>query len=114
MSFANATVATNESFKLNDSLQTRVEWHQLVIFGKLLKVAEYLKKGSQIYIEGKLRSNQWKDNEGHPRQSFNIVVSHIQLLGQSKSTAESNNNTAEHHVAQIRDMLQANSEAIPF
>ena len=56
-SFVTAALATNESYKQNDESQTRVEWHQLVLFGKLTKVAEYLKKGSQIYLEGKLRSN---------------------------------------------------------
>ena len=53
-SFVTATLATNESFKRNDEWKTRVEWHQLLLFGKLSKVAEYLKKGSQIYLEGKV------------------------------------------------------------
>ncbi|HAT1795735.1 TPA: single-stranded DNA-binding protein [Legionella pneumophila] len=113
-SFVTAALATNESFKQNDEWQTRVEWHQLVLFGKLTKVAEYLKKGSQIYLEGKLRSNQWTDNEGKARQALNVVVSYIQLLNPPKSADESNNKTAEHHMAQMREMLQTDSEEIPF
>ncbi|AGN13879.1 TPA: single-stranded DNA-binding protein [Legionella pneumophila] len=113
-SFVTATLATNESFKKNDEWQTRVEWHQLVLFGKLTKVAEYLKKGSQVYLEGKLRSNQWTDNEGKTHQTLSVVVNHIQLLSHFKSADESSNKTAEHHMVQMREMLQTDSEEIPF
>lgn len=113
-SFITATLATNELFKQNDEWKTKVEWHQLLLFGKLSKVAEYLKKGSQIYLEGKLRSNQWTDNEGKTSQTLSIVVNHIQLLSQPKSADESSNKTAEHHMAQMREMLQTDSEEMPF
>lgn len=113
-SFVTAALATNESFKHNDEWKTRVEWHQLVLFGKLTKVAEYLNKGAQVYLEGKLRSNQWTDNEGKARQALSIVVSHIQLLSTPKSADESSNKTAEQHMAQMREMLQPDSEEIPF
>ncbi|WP_019215229.1 single-stranded DNA-binding protein [Legionella tunisiensis] len=113
-SFVTVTLATNESFKQNDEWKTRVEWHQLVLFGKLTKVAKYLNKGAQIYLEGKLRSNQWTDNEGKARQALSIVVSHIQLLSTSKSTDESSSKTAEQHMAQMREILQPDSEEIPF
>ncbi|MFO3428827.1 single-stranded DNA-binding protein [Legionella pneumophila serogroup 10] len=112
-SFVRATLATNESFKQNDEWQTKVEWHQLVLFGNLTEVTEYLKKGSHVYLEGKLRSNQWTDNEGKARQALSIVVSHIQLLSPPKSTDESSK-TAELHMAQMREMLQPDSEEIPF
>lgn len=113
-SFVTATLATNELFKQNDEWKTKVEWHQLLLFGKLSKVAEYLKKGSQVYLEGKLRSNQWTDNEGKTSQTLSIVVNHIQLLSQPKSADESSNKTAEHHMAQMREMLQTDSEEMPF
>lgn len=113
-SFVTATLATNEAFKQNEEWKTRVEWHQLVMFGKLTKVAEYLQKGSQVYVEGKLRSNQWTDGDGNTRQSLSIVVNNIQLLGQSKSADENSSRTAESHMAQMREMLQQNSEDIPF
>ncbi|MFO9584318.1 single-stranded DNA-binding protein [Legionella pneumophila serogroup 1] len=113
-SFVTATLATNESFKRNDEWHTRVEWHQLVLFGKLTKVTEYLKKGSKIYLEGKLRSNQWTDNEGKTHQTLSIVVNHIQLLNSPKLADESSSNTAEHHMAQIREMLQPDSEEVLF
>jgi len=113
-SFVTATLATNESFKQNEEWKIRVEWHQLVMFGKLTKVAEYLQKGSQVYVEGKLRSNQWTDGDGNTRQSVSVVVSNIQLFGQSKPADETARKTAESHMAQMREMLQAESEDIPF
>ncbi|HHN3503383.1 TPA: single-stranded DNA-binding protein [Legionella pneumophila] len=113
-SFVTVTLATNESFKQNDEWKTRVEWHQLVMFGKLTKIVEYLQKGSQVYVEGKLRSNQWTDGDGNTRHSLSIVISNIQLLGQSKPADETANKTAESHMAQMRDMLQADSEDVPF
>ncbi|QBR84704.1 single-stranded DNA-binding protein [Legionella israelensis] len=113
-SFVTATLATNESFKQNDEWKTRVEWHQLVMFGKLTKIAEYLKKGSQVYVEGKLRSNQWTDSDGNTRQSLSIVVNNIQLLSHSKLADETSINTAENHMTQMREMLQENSEDAPF
>tara|TARA_B100000949_G_C14125507_1_gene384407 strand:- start:306 stop:728 length:423 start_codon:yes stop_codon:yes gene_type:complete len=113
-SFVTATLATNESFKQNDEWKTRVEWHQLVMFGKLTKITEYLKKGSQVYVEGKLRSNQWIDGDGNTRQSLSIVINNIQLLGHSKSADEISSKTAESHMAQMREMLQEESEDAPF
>ena len=114
-SFVTATLATNESFKQNDEWQTRVEWHQLVFFGKYTKVTEFLHKGSQVFIEGKLRSNSWTDKDGNNRTAISIVVSNVQLLGQSKTSGDQPvNNTAESHMAQMREMLQETTDDIPF
>ncbi|WP_133127673.1 single-stranded DNA-binding protein [Legionella nagasakiensis] len=113
--FVAATLATNESFKQNDEWKTRVEWHQLVFFGKYTKVAEFLHKGSQVFIEGKLRSNTWTDKDGNTRSAISIVVSNVQLLGQNKtSNDQAVNNTAESHMAQMREMLNETTEEIPF
>ena len=112
-SFVTATLATNESFKQNDEWKTRVEWHQLVMFGKLTKIVEYLQKGSQVYVEGKLRSNQWTGGDGNTRHSLSIVVNNIQLLGQSKPADETASKTAESHMAEMREILQTESEDIP-
>lgn len=114
-SFVTATLATNESFKQGDVWKTRVEWHHLIFFGNLTKVTEFLHKGSQTFIEGRLRANTWTDKEGHNRQSISIVVSNIQLLGQVKANEDkSETNTAEMHIAQMREMLQQESEDLPF
>lgn len=113
--FVTASLATNEAVKQNGEWTTRVEWHQLVFFGALTKFTEYLCKGSQIYIDGKLRTNQWKDKDGNNRQSVTIVVNNIQLLGQYHSNDDDAQlSTAQSHLAQMREMLTADSEDVPF
>lgn len=105
-SFVTVTLATNESFKQGDEWQTSVQWHQLVLFGKQTNVTEYLKKGSLVYVEGKLRTSQWTDNDGNTRQSINVVVNNMQLLGHSKLADELSSQTASDHMAQMREKLQ--------
>lgn len=112
--FITASLATNEAVKQNGEWTTRVEWHQLVIFGALTKITEYLQKGSQVFIEGKLRTNQWKDKDGNNRQGVSIVVSNIQLLGSNNPREDAQFTTAQDHLAQMRDVLTADSEDVPF
>ena len=112
--FVTASLATNEAIKQNGEWTNRVEWHQLVFFGPITKVTEYLHKGSQIYIDGKLRTNQWKDKDRNNRQNVTIVVNNIQLLGQYHSNDEAQLSTAQSHLAQMREMLTADSEDTPF
>ena len=104
--FVTATLATNESFKQGDEWQTSVQWHQLVLFGKQINIAEYLKKGSLVFVEGKLRSSQWTDNDGNTRHNINVIVNNMQLLGHSKSADELSSQTASDHMAQMREKLQ--------
>ena len=81
----NLSVATNETWKDKESgeRQERVEWHRLVFFGRLAEVAgQYLRKGSQVYVEGKLQTRKWQDkNTGQDRYSTEIVVSEMVMLG---------------------------------
>jgi len=73
----NMSVATSESWKDKDSGEKResTEWHRISIFGKLAEIAgEYLKKGSKVYIEGKLKTRKWQDNSGNDRYTTEIVV----------------------------------------
>ena len=81
---ANISIATSESWKDKESgeKQERTEWHKVVFFGRLAEiVAEYLKKGSQVYIEGSLRTNKWQDKEGNDRYTTEIIASEMQMLG---------------------------------
>lgn len=83
---ANISVATSESWKdAQGQQQERTEWHRVVIFGKLAEIAgEYLRKGSQVYLEGKLQTRKWQDNEGKDRYSTEIVIDQggvMQMLG---------------------------------
>jgi single-strand DNA-binding protein len=80
----NISVATNESWKDKQTgeAQERTEWHRIVIFGKLGEIAaQYLKKGSQAYFEGKIQTRKWQDQTGNDRYSTEIVANEMQMLG---------------------------------
>jgi single-strand DNA-binding protein len=80
---ANFSVATDESYKdKNGERQKRTEWHKIVVWGKQADIAQqYLKKGSLIFIEGRIQSREWQDKEGQKRTSFEIVASNFRMLG---------------------------------
>ncbi len=83
----NVTIATSDSWKDKETgqQQKRTEWHRVVFFGRLAEVAgEYLRKGSQVYIEGALRTRKWQDQSGNDRYTTEIVVDmngQMQMLG---------------------------------
>ena len=80
----NLTLATSESWKDKQTgeQQDRTEWHKIAMFGRLAEIAaEYLRKGSQIYVEGKLRTRKWQDKEGKDRWTTEIVADEMQMLG---------------------------------
>ncbi len=77
-------IATSESWKDKQSgeRQERTEWHKVVFFGRLAEISgEYLKKGSQVYIEGSLRTDKWQDQSGQDRYTTEIVANEMQMLG---------------------------------
>ena len=81
---ANLRIATSESWrdKTSGEQQERTEWHRVALFGRLAEIAsEYLKKGSQVYIEGSLRTRKWQDKQGQERFSTEIVGNELQMLG---------------------------------
>lgn len=80
---ANLSLATSESWKdQQGQQQERTEWHRLTMYRKLAEIAgEYLRKGSQIYIEGKLQTRKWQDNNGQDKYTTEIIVDHMQMLG---------------------------------
>ena len=80
----NVSVATSESWKDKQTgqPQERTEWHRVVFFNRLAEIAgEYLKKGSQVYIEGSLRTRKWQDQSGQDRYTTEIVANEMQMLG---------------------------------
>jgi len=80
----NLRIATTEVFKDKETGQNqeRTEWHSVAMFGKLAEIAgEYLRKGSQCYIEGRLRTRKWTDKQGQDRYSTEIVADNMQMLG---------------------------------
>ena len=84
---ANISIATTDSWKDKNTgqMQERTEWHRVVLFGKLAEVAgEYLRKGSQVYIEGRLQTRKWTDQSGQEKYTTEIVVDmggQMQMLG---------------------------------
>ncbi len=81
---ANITLATTDQWKDKQTGQNqdRTEWHRVVMFGRLGEIAgEYLKKGSQIYIEGRLQTRKWQDKDGSDRYTTEIVANEMQMLG---------------------------------
>ena len=79
----NFSLATDRSYKDRNGQTTKqTEWHKIVAWGKLAEICQkYLKKGSQIFIEGRIQSRQWDDKDGNKRTSFEIVAGEMRMLG---------------------------------
>ena len=84
MTVANIRIATSESWKDKQSGEKKeqTEWHSVAMFGRLGEIAaEYLRKGSQVYIEGRLRTRKWQDKQGNDRYSTEIIANEMQMVG---------------------------------
>ena len=79
---ANITLATSESWKdQQGQMQERTEWHRCVLYRRLAEIAgEYLKKGAKVYLEGRLQTREWQDQQGQKRYTTEIVVNEMQML----------------------------------
>ncbi|WP_257265302.1 single-stranded DNA-binding protein [Endozoicomonas sp. ONNA2] len=87
---ANLSLATSESWKDRNTgqQQEKTEWHRIVIFGKLAEIAQqYLRKGSKVYIEGKLQTRKWQGQDGQDRYTTEIVVDQLQMLDGRQESA---------------------------
>ncbi|MBI2083767.1 MAG: single-stranded DNA-binding protein [Deltaproteobacteria bacterium] len=80
---ANFNIATSERWTAKDGNPgERTEWHRIVVFGKQAEnCKEYLKKGRQVYVEGRLQTREWNDKEGHKRNTTEVVAQMVQFLG---------------------------------
>jgi single-strand DNA-binding protein len=80
----NIRIATSDSWrdKQTGEQKEQTEWHSVVFFDRLAEIAaEYLKKGSQVYVEGKLRTRKWQDKSGNDRYSTEVIANEMQMLG---------------------------------
>ena len=87
MTVCNLRIATSESWKDKQSgeMKEQTEWHSVAMFGRLAEIAgEYLRKGSQVYIEGRLRTRKWQDKSGNDRYTTEIVANEMQMLGSGR------------------------------
>ena len=111
---ANFSMATDESYKdKNGERQKRTEWHKIVVWSKLAEIAQqYLKKGSLLYLEGRLQTREWQDKEGQKRTTTEIVATNFRFLGGRAegaaaggggATARSGGDDMESHAAPADD-----------
>ena len=116
---ATLSIATSESWKDKDSGEQRekTEWHRVVFFGKLAEIAEqYLDKGSQLYIEGKLQTRKWQDKDGNDKYTTEILGNEMTLLGgrqSSSNSVEFDQSQSGSQAAHSPD-TQISEEDIPF
>ncbi|MFZ7121744.1 MAG: single-stranded DNA-binding protein [Eubacteriaceae bacterium] len=107
---ANFTLATTEkgyTTKSGQQIPEKTEWHNIVVWGGLAKVVEnYVKKGTQLFIEGKLRTRSWDNKDGNKRYTTEIYVDNLQLLGSGNNNNQSQNNDNYNN--------QSNEGDVPF
>jgi len=114
----NISVATSESWndKETGERQEKTEWHRVVFFGRLAEIAsDYLKKGSQVYVEGKLQTRKWEDKEGNERWTTEIVANQMQMLGERMSQSVSNQDNVTKQNNSSNDFVDEEfDDDIPF
>lgn len=113
---ANISLATAESWKDKNSgePQEKTEWHRIVFFGRLAEiVGEYLRKGSQVYVEGRLQTRKWQDKEGHDRYTTEIVANEMQMLGSKSSGDASYESAPQSQPVQEQNYAPAESKTNP-
>ena len=103
---ANFSVATSESWKDKQTGETRdrTEWHRVVVFGKLAEIAgEYIKKGTQVYLEGQLQTRKWQDQSGQDRYTTEVVINPIggalQILGSRENGADDRGHSTQNNLS---------------
>ncbi|MHB1331283.1 MAG: single-stranded DNA-binding protein [Sulfuriferula sp.] len=111
---ANVTLATTENWKdKNGEKQEKTEWHRVSFFGKTAEVVgQYLKKGSQVYVEGRIQTRKWTDKEGQERYTTEIVADKMQMLGSRGGSASMDSDSGEsRRPAAARPAAASNSPA---
>lgn len=114
---ANFSVATSESWNDRDTgeRQEKTEWHRVVFFGRLAEIADqYLKKGSQVYVEGKLQTRKWEDREGNERWTTEIVGSQLEMLGDRMSSGSNQSNNMNQSTSKSNFSDDEFDDDIPF
>ena len=117
----NISVATSESWTDKNTGEKKevTEWHRIVIYRKLAEIAaQYLRKGSQVYVEGRLKTRKWQDNNGQDRYSTEIQCDNLQMLGGRNQDAAQNQppkqQKAQSKSQQSEPPVDAFDDNIPF
>lgn len=113
---ANIRIATNESWKnKNGQKEERTEWHKVVAWSKLAELAgQYLTKGKQVYIEGRLQTRSWDDKDGQKRYTTEIVATTIQFLGSAGGERKGGFPDMPPDMSPPPDDFASSDEDIPF
>jgi single-strand DNA-binding protein len=119
---ANFSLATNSSFKDSEgNWNDKTEWHNIVTFGRTAEIAgEYLKKGKLVYIDGRLQTSSWEDQNGQKRYKTEVIASELQLIGSrgdgDSSSDSGDNGASSEDAVPAEDMPPANEEEddLPF
>ena len=114
---ANFSVATTESWNDRDTgeRQEKTEWHRVVFFGRIAEIADqYLKKGSQVYVEGKLQTRKWEDRDGNERWTTEIVGSQLEMLGDRMSSGSRQSNNMDQSTSKSNFSDDEFDDDIPF
>ena len=117
----NFSLATDRSYKdRNGQTQKQTEWHKIVVWGKLAEICQkFLKKGSQIFVEGRIQSRQWEDQQGQKRTAFEIVANEMRMLGSRGEAGAAPTHAPEEAEAQAAPedagaATEVSDEDIPF
>jgi single-strand DNA-binding protein len=113
----NVTLATTESWKDKQSgeQKDKTEWHNIVFYRRLAEIAgEYLRKGSQIYVEGKLQTRKWQDKNGNDRYTTEIIATEMQMLGSRGGSADFAGSPAERAAPAPAEAMDDFDDDIPF
>jgi single-strand DNA-binding protein len=82
----NISVATTDLRKVGESYEDETDWHRVVLFNKLAEIAgEYLRKGSKVYIEGRMKTRKWQDRQGNDRYTTEVIANEMQMLDSAPS-----------------------------
>ena len=112
----NVSIATTDTWKDKTSGEKKeaTEWHRVVFFNRLAEIAgEYLKKGSQVYVEGRLRTRKWQDKEGQDKYTTEIVCDTMQMLGGRQGMGEGAGKGGERGESDTRGGPPAEGRAAP-
>lgn len=115
---ANLSIATSESWKdkATGEMKEQTEWHRVVIYQRLAEIAgEYLRKGSKVYLEGKLKTRKWTDKDGVERYTTEIVANELQMLdGKQDGQQQARQQSAPTPAQQPRQQAQAQQQRAPM
>ena len=109
-------VATNENWtdKQTGQKQERTEWHNITFFGRLAEIAgEYLKKGSQVYVEGRLQTDKWQDKQGNDRYTTKIIANEMQMLGGRPGGSSNDYSSSSQQQQQQQSRPQPSNQPAP-